>query len=623
MKNNLLFVLTLLFTGSINAQSPRMLLIEDFAHASSAASYLSAPGLHDLLEANTRQLVCIQYHPSFPGTDPMYSANPLEMQTRSSFYTISSLPAIVMDGTIFTGQPDNLQQSLIDSRKGQTSPFEIQMEHQLSSNKDSIFVTMIVKSTQAYSGNIKAFLAVTERNIYFPSPPGSTNQKKFEHVMKKMLPDDSGTALQTTWVTNDSIVISQSWPLTGVYNTSQLAVVGWVQEMNTKEVLQAGYGRTHIALDIGVVKAEFNDVLCPGNFVPQVQVKNSGTDVLTSCTVGLRINGGGLINHPWNGTIASDSSAIIKLDTVLGLPGNYVMATAATIPNFGVDEDAENDSNYFSYTVINPPLAPQFMEGFEGQVPPPNWVFSNPDNDLAWAWSGVGAYLTSLGSVSLSMFEGTRNRLDELYLPALDFSSISMQSGVVLRFDYAYTFLADSAANRYDTLSILASLDCGDSWITLWQKGGNDLATAPGVNYSFGPAFNQWQSDTVSLISFVPQQLVLIKLSAKSGRGNNLFLDNIGVDITTGISGLHEQGLFQLTPIPTSGPITIKKLTSLSQDLSIKVADISGKVVFERELQKVGENIAIDLSFLQNGMYMVTLGSGSAFQVIKLVVHHE
>ncbi len=623
MKKYVLPAVMIFISGLLPAQSPRILLLENFAHASSGASSLSAPGLHDLQEFNENRMVYLEYHPLLPGIDPMYAANPVEMQARAGLYGVVHAPVAVLNGIFFTGQPDNLPQSLVDSLSNLFSPFEISLQHQVSVNNDTIFVTMVVRATQAFNGNPDAFIAVSERNIYFSMPPGTTPQKKFEHVMRKMLPAESGTSLQQIWNANDSVVIMESWPLSGISNPSQLSVAGWIQDSGTMEVLQAGYSRTHLALDIGVVSAEFPPVMCPGAYVQKVKVKNFGTDVLTSCTVGSRINQGSTNTKAWTGSVLSGDTKIISLDTVILAPGQYMLATAATIPNSGTDEDPENDSNFYAYTVLDTVLTIPLYEGFEGPVfPPAHWTVANAQQDVTWEGAATGAYGSSLNSAFMNCFDGTRNRIDELYLPALDFSNVSGPVAPSIRFDYAYAFFTDSVASRYDTLKVEASSDCGSTWTTLWQKGGNNLATAPPAGVSFTATGTQWQRDSISLSAFLQVQPLLIKFHAASGRGNNLYIDNVNIDFFTGMDETEQTKEFGIYPVPSSGTVTIlnksnKKLTGLT------ISDPAGKTVYRATSFPENAENHLRLEFLSNGVYLVVMEMNGYRQTGRLVILHH
>src|SRR6185503_5327497 len=99
--------------------------------------------------------------------------------------------------------------------------------------------------------------------------------------MKRMLPSDQGTVLPASFAVNDSVILNESWALANVYDINQLAVVGFVQNMTTKEVHQAGYSRTHMPLDIGATAINVGFVNCSSTVNADVEITNFGTDPIT------------------------------------------------------------------------------------------------------------------------------------------------------------------------------------------------------------------------------------------------------------------------------------------------------------------------------------------------------
>lgn len=114
---------------------------------------------------------------------------------------------------------------------------------------------------------------------------------------------------------------------------------------------------------------------------------------------------------------------------------------------------------------------------------------------------------------------------DTLFSPLVRTSGAS-KLGV--RFWRAYQFL-DKKLPYSDTLEVMVSTDCGQSFQSLWKKGGKQLATVNDtVNKAFYPfAPNSWALDSIDLSPFREYEKIMVGFRAKNGRGNNLFLDNI------------------------------------------------------------------------------------------------
>src|SRR5205814_7642879 len=106
--------------------------------------------------------------------------------------------SIVNDCNAYLGAPACLSQTDIDNEYAITSPFTMSLTHTLSPGKDSIFVTLTINAVNTVTGNLKARIAVVEKEIDFASEPGTNGETVFENVMKNMLPSTTGTALPLT-----------------------------------------------------------------------------------------------------------------------------------------------------------------------------------------------------------------------------------------------------------------------------------------------------------------------------------------------------------------------------------------------------------------------------------------
>lgn len=306
MKKNLLstFALCIAVFGFAQAQQ-RLVLVEHFTQASCGPCASQNPALKAVLDANADKVIAIKYQTSWPGVDPMNAANPTEVASRVSLYQVSGVPNSVMDGNFYKGAPSGINNTRINQRYNTPSPISLDVKYFIIDNaaptNDSMVVYAKVKAIDALGQNHVLQLACIEREIEFATPPGSNGEKKFEYVMKKMLPDASGTPLPAM-AAGDSLEFSYKWSLVrangtdAYYNLGQAAAVGFVQNTTNLAVLQAGYDEPRPWLALSM---------------PQ----NAKTT---------KIKGGDELDFTITATSKSDQDQIVKIaPTITGLPAGW------------------------------------------------------------------------------------------------------------------------------------------------------------------------------------------------------------------------------------------------------------------------------------------------------------
>lgn len=238
------------------AQSQRLVLMEEFTQASCGPCASANPAFNTLLNNNASKAISIKYQVSWPGTDPMNAQYPVGVATRVNYYSVGSVPYAIMDGEAatgasYTGYPGNCTQSTINARYGVSSPFTINVSHTLNAAQDSIFISATITATQAFTGVgfIRGHIVLIEKHIHFTSPPGSNGETDFYNVCRKMYPTQSGSGLPATWNAGDDSTITIKAALPSyIYDINELAVVCFVQDNGTKEVIQAGYSISPVGI---------------------------------------------------------------------------------------------------------------------------------------------------------------------------------------------------------------------------------------------------------------------------------------------------------------------------------------------------------------------------------------
>ncbi|MCI5082258.1 MAG: agmatine deiminase family protein [Saprospiraceae bacterium] len=192
-------------------------------------------------------------------------------------------------------------------------------------------------------------------------------------------------------------------------------------------------------------------------------------------------------------------------------PGTYNIGLVTTNQ---IGSDSEIRTGYI--TILDNGVAPEF-EGFD-DFSPDIWTIDNPTNDDA-EWTITDEPQCYGQALAMDNFsDDTRGTSDYLTTRV----NLTDLSNVNLSFDVAY---APYSANFFDRLKVNV-IDCSGEPITVFDKSGIVLATAPATESAFVPDCSQWRHEVVDLSDF--QGPLTIEFENVGGYGNIVYLDNIG-----------------------------------------------------------------------------------------------
>lgn len=323
MKKATIFIasLLMLFALKVNAQNERILLLESFTNTGCGPCATYNPGMDAVIAANEGRIAAIKYHVNWPSAnDPMYLHNTGENGSRTTYYGVNSVPYVVVDGTHFSGNSGNITQSVVDQLMTIESPMEMRLTYDVDLDKNIITVYVMGRATIDLVGTLKLYVGVIEKEIHFTSAPGPNGERDFYSVMKKMLPNATGTALNEM-VAGDYFAYTFSWELANIYNMDQLDAIAWVQNSTTKEVYQACkssqefvpfYANEACVDGLDNIKS----VTCSGVEAPTVVLSNFGSNALTSAELEVLVNGESLKSLSWSGNLPCLASETIDLGEI-------------------------------------------------------------------------------------------------------------------------------------------------------------------------------------------------------------------------------------------------------------------------------------------------------------------
>ena len=641
MKNIVSTLLVCLFSVAAFGQN-RLVLVEHFTQASCGPCASQNPALKTLLDANATKVVALKYQTSWPGVDPMNAANPTEAAARVQYYNVTGVPNSVMDGS-GPGSPGTIvTTSTINNRYNTAAPLNISASHQWTAGYDSIQIGVFVANAgtatvaSGAAGSLKLHVAVIEEEVNYPSAPGSNGETNFYQVMRKMVPDASGTTMADSWTAGQTqmFVFKVAAP-SYLANLNKVAVVAFIQDNSNKSVLNASRttAQTIAGLpDIGVnAFTAATPGLCDGTTTPMVTIKNEGSLAITSASVAYAINGGTPVTQNWTGSLSAGATAVVTFPQVTLPAGTNSLVATVSSPNGTGDVNGMNNmSAPLIAAVLNNTATPApYSEGMEStsfnSIPAGHvLLYNTATKPLVTVVSKaqvnglpqeLGGYGQSTKSLMVDFFTMQSGAQASIITPKVS----GITANHKLYFNHAYA----SYAGEADGLKIFVSSNCGTTWTNVFDKSGTALATAANSTSRFFPQPTQWYPNTISLSQFAGQELI-VKFECNSAYGNNLWLDNFWIN--TAALGEEEIQAAQakLYPNPARDAVKVSLQVSEAGEALVEVISLNGQTVIAQttSVEAGMQSIDLNVADLANGVYTVKIALNDRVETLRFTVQH-
>lgn len=397
-------------------------------------------------------------------------------------------------------------------------------------------------------------------------------------------------------------------------STPQTRLKDWLDPNNTGAITNDGYDPCP---PIDTVDIALYSVITPVNgtcntsIIPSISVTNLGTTTVSTMLVNYNVDNGTNSNYTWTGSLAAKASTTITLPALAVIPGIHNFYANINLPAGSNDQNLYNDSIVSGFTVFdNIASAAPLTEGFEGTFPPDNWTLTTPPSGTTWQPVTYGGFGQSLYSATVNEYAPTNSNAGEaaeLISPPVDMRHAPNPSFV--KFDVSY-----GPYNKIstDSLAVLTSVDCGNTWTLIYIKGGDSLATAPDSMVQFYPSATQWRKDSVNISNLIGQSSVLFDFKVISGWGNAVYLDNVDIADTSntlGILPLADDIAVRVFPNPFAQNFNLQFTLDATQHVTAAVYSVDGKkllTVLDNEIADAGTHMyTISTDKLSNGIYFL------------------
>lgn len=237
MRRNLLFVFSLIVLGgSVFGQAKKYLFLEHFTNSRCGSCGAANPGFYTKLFATKHQgnYHHMTVHPSFPYSSCVfYSANKADNTALTTSNNILSTPTMLING-VTQKYVGSITDADLSSDVGKTSPIELEVKESGTTTRD---ITVEVKTVGIKpSGSYKLYVVAVEKQIDLATPNG---EKVHHNVLRKIV---SGTAGDNINLANTGSSVKSNYTLSVVspWVESQVYILAWIEDINTKEVLNSG-----------------------------------------------------------------------------------------------------------------------------------------------------------------------------------------------------------------------------------------------------------------------------------------------------------------------------------------------------------------------------------------------
>lgn len=308
---------------------------------------------------------------------------------------------------------------------------------------------------------------------------------------------------------------------------------------------------------------------------------------------------------------------------VYSVPGTYDVILTVSNPQ-GSSTKKETAMITVKESVVNHlPVKCDFSNGLS------NLTIVNPDGDVTWEPivlntcepGGDTAYW-----VHNYVYSGYG--IDDILFPtSLDLTTAKHPT---LKFRVAYAPYFDGNA-FIDSLKVLISADCGNSYTTLFRSGGEALSTTTsGIGNNnlyeydeFTPQnCDEWREIELDLSAY-EGKYVTLKIVNQSGYGNNMYVDDISLvaESSTSTQTPHSEILMKLQPNPARNTAWLRGKLPAAAQLELSLSNALGDLLRRESVEVPAGNWErpLDLSTLPSGVYWLRVESGGESRVFRLV----
>lgn len=415
-------------------------------------------------------------------------------------------------------------------------------------------------------------------------------------------------------------------------NLPNVSVTDLEVNLEDAKLVAATYGRgiwqTDIPIQIPADDVKFVSIQSPGidincgaTISPQVEVKNSGLNVINSVVVDYTIDGTPY-NFVWSGSIAPDTNTNINLPSASVSRGAHTLSVTTTTTNDTYSDNNSGSTQFYANDsgvvgVVNPFTTPA------------NALISYNEGGSGSQWQrgirGPGAMTSSGNTVYTTNITGNYPDVTKSFLVSQCYNLsnvVNPQISFAMKYDLEV---------NWDIVYVEYSTDFGANWSVLGTMGSNwynsDRTVATAGNDCYNCPGAQWTGTNTTLTTYSyplnalnSETNIIFRIVFHSDEAEN----QLGVNVDDFvISGTLSNQNFEMNnivvyPNPSKGIFNIS-LGNI-QPTAIDVYDLTGKVILSKSaIQSSNIGTSIDLSNAATGIYFVKITAENQSTVKRII----
>lgn len=444
--------------------------------------------------------------------------------------------------------------------------------------------------------------------------------------------------------------ISMSWEPSGSNSTDQLKY--WLDPLGSGITVLDGYdpNAPTVENDAGIQSiAAPTGVYCETTITPSVILKNYGTNDLTSVDIIYQSTGVAPQTYSWTGTLASGAFVTVTLPAMNVNSGTSIFTAQTSQPNGVADNNTVNDIRNSTFTAtpngipvtVNISTDCYARETYWRIVDGSSTVILSGGNTTVQLPGGTqnannngpGAYPNattitveecfSEGCYTFEIYDDWGDGMEAsttwtCSAPNAGYS-VSDTSGILVT-------MTTSAfgANAFHPFCLGGSSPCDSpapltAITTSTSSSGNNGTAGVTPSGGVGPYVYSWSgpggftSDDQIISGLVPGNYT-VQITDDCGA---VIIETVGVQNSVGIDGVNGQQ-FVVYPNPGSGRFTIEFAQDLSEEYTVSVMDLTGRVIYKSSDNKLKKTI--NLGELASGKYILNVRTATISKNQSLMI---